>query len=302
MLPGLVSTMWLPVWRWHAHPSRSNARRASRPETTGSSGNGYVHLDAATNLSAGQLDWFDGDDVLRDPDSTWGVLSADVISAPTVTQFLNVVADAGRGAAWVVQNLPLLPQAIEDPVVRLGVDIDFTLLGFSDGEDVSTMRVVTSVDRQPRRTQPTGGATPASQTVSDPPRLPSLVRLGLGGATDARRDLRQCCEPSRGDRSIAGYTASVGAVVEPLEGGAQLLEPRASFGVQSLEHLVVLANDRVLLPVSLQRRALSTAAGFDLLVAAHGVGDAGLELSTNGFVVHGASYRSSARTPAWYVV
>ncbi len=45
MEPAFVRTMWLPVWRRKIQPSRSRARRASRPLTTGSSGNGDVHLD-----------------------------------------------------------------------------------------------------------------------------------------------------------------------------------------------------------------------------------------------------------------
>src|SRR5438445_1188375 len=47
MEPAFMRTMWLPVWRRKTHPSRSNAQRASRPLTTGSSGNGDVHLDRA---------------------------------------------------------------------------------------------------------------------------------------------------------------------------------------------------------------------------------------------------------------
>src|SRR5205814_2621670 len=36
---------WLPVCRWNTHPSRSKARRASRPLATGRSGSGDVDLD-----------------------------------------------------------------------------------------------------------------------------------------------------------------------------------------------------------------------------------------------------------------
>src|SRR5947207_3315884 len=39
--------MWLPVCRRNTHPSRSKARRASRPLATGRSGNGDVDLDRA---------------------------------------------------------------------------------------------------------------------------------------------------------------------------------------------------------------------------------------------------------------
>ncbi len=39
VFPGLVRIMWLPTWRRNTQPARSKARRASLPETTGSSGN-----------------------------------------------------------------------------------------------------------------------------------------------------------------------------------------------------------------------------------------------------------------------
>src|SRR5205823_9121310 len=43
--PAFVRIMWLPVWRRNTQPSRSKARRASRPLATGRSGNGDVDLD-----------------------------------------------------------------------------------------------------------------------------------------------------------------------------------------------------------------------------------------------------------------
>lgn len=47
MLPAFVRIIWLPCWRLKLHPSFSKARRASRPETIGSSGNRDLDLDSA---------------------------------------------------------------------------------------------------------------------------------------------------------------------------------------------------------------------------------------------------------------
>ncbi|SRR6266568_1178462 len=45
MEPAFVRIMWLPFWRRITHPLRSKARRASEPETRGSSANRDVHFD-----------------------------------------------------------------------------------------------------------------------------------------------------------------------------------------------------------------------------------------------------------------
>ena len=132
----------------------------------------------ASNFAFGQLDWYDESGTLTISNSSWGFVSFDLAGDAAQIYYLNVVAEAGSAEAWIVQNLPIFPQTINEPVTSEGADFDITLLGLSDGTDLSSLQYrfsVTPVVLALPLVGPMVGAV-----VADRVRLAFGTELGVG--------------------------------------------------------------------------------------------------------------------------
>ena len=85
---------------------------------------------------------------------------------------MNVVANAGYGAAWIVRNMPILPSSY-GVCDNQAVFFDITSLGISPGTQLSSMNVVVTVASSPQVSQPTGDLTGVS--------VSTLQRRSTGG-------------------------------------------------------------------------------------------------------------------------
>jgi hypothetical protein len=113
-----------------------------------------------TNFQFSQLDWVNRSGVTFAANSSWGVMNVDVSADPTQFSFLNVVADAGSGPAWIVQNLPL-----DGNYNHQSVDFNIADLGLNAGTNLASLSYTFSIDSAIRSTEPTG--TMATATVGD---------------------------------------------------------------------------------------------------------------------------------------
>jgi hypothetical protein len=114
----------------------------------------------ASNFTFGQIDWYSEDGLLICPDSSWGTFEFDLITDPVAMHFLNVTADAGLGPAWIVENMPLPPDAVRGTRSgRYGADFDITQLGLPAGTDLTSLGFDYTVTRNPSLTPPAGVLT-----------------------------------------------------------------------------------------------------------------------------------------------
>lgn len=119
------------------------------------------------NIRFGQLDWHDEDNVLQVPNSSWGVFSADVVPHPTEVVYLNVMADAGHGPAWIIQNLPVFPRVLGNGALRQGCDFDITQLGLTEGMDLGSVTYWSSLDSSLQTAPPSTSSMPSVAVVDD---------------------------------------------------------------------------------------------------------------------------------------
>jgi len=106
------------------------------------------------------LDWYDGD-ILHTPNSLWGELDLTVTPHPTDCYYVNVVADAGSGPSWIIQNFPVFPASAGAPNTQ-AVYFNLEELGISSGTDLSSMNALMAVDGAPLAAAPSGPMAPAT--------------------------------------------------------------------------------------------------------------------------------------------
>lgn len=132
-----------------------------------------------TNISFSQWDWFDENDLLQQ-DSLWGSIDIDFFPDPLDIYYLNVVADAGIGSGWIVQNLPLFPNSLAS---LSGQSVNFNIgdIGGSSGTDLTNINALITVNLLPLNAAPVGTMMPMS--VSTFERRATCGTLGaFGGA------------------------------------------------------------------------------------------------------------------------
>jgi len=123
----------------------------------------------------GQLDWYDPSGSVVAGDSSWGRMDYNVTCDPNADYFINVVANAGSGPAWIVQNLPVFASSYGG-FSELSVFFDIVDLGIPAGTSLDSMGVLTTLDSSPLSSAPTGSLT--SFGVSN------LVQQAGGGLLD----------------------------------------------------------------------------------------------------------------------
>lgn len=109
---------------------------------------------SASNLQFSQLNWYDTNQTLQVPNSSWGEVEVDVVGDPNQPDYLNVVADAGNGPAWIIQNMPIFGDLTSEAAY-----FDSTQLGLSEGTPLTSLKYVSSVDAAPQTTAPSGTMT-----------------------------------------------------------------------------------------------------------------------------------------------
>jgi hypothetical protein len=115
---------------------------------------------SASNFQFSQLNWYDNNQVVRVPNSSWGEVQADVVGDPNQPFYLNIVADAGNGSSWIIQNMPIFGDLTHEAAY-----FDITALGLSEGTPLTSLRFISSVDATPRTTAPSGPMTNAAVTA-----------------------------------------------------------------------------------------------------------------------------------------
>ena len=119
---------------------------------------------AVTNVSFGQLDWYDQTGSLHTANSSWGRMDMTILPDGSPTSYLNVVAHAGGANAWIIQNMPVFSLSVGE-YFRQSVDFDIVDLGLSEGADLSSIMALISVDATPQDVAPAGPGL--AFTVSD---------------------------------------------------------------------------------------------------------------------------------------
>ena len=116
----------------------------------------YANATASiSNISFGQLDWYDDNGLLHTADSSWGRMDMTVIPDANDIFYLNVVGKAGNGESWLIQNMPILSADFGEKS-RQSVDFNIVDLGLSTGTNLLNMDVLLSVDPTPLLSNPTG--------------------------------------------------------------------------------------------------------------------------------------------------
>ena len=116
----------------------------------------YANAAASiSNISFGQLDWYDDNGLLHTADSSWGRMDMTFIPDATDIFYLNVVGNAGNGESWIIQNMPILSADFWENS-RQSVDFNIVDLGLSTGTDLLNMDVFFSVDATPLLAEPIG--------------------------------------------------------------------------------------------------------------------------------------------------
>jgi hypothetical protein len=104
-----------------------------------------------------QLDWY----YLGDPltlNSLWGQM--EIIAQPgSAFWYMNVVADAGFGPAWVIQNYPIFPVQYGVPDDQM-INFNLQELGLHEGMQLQTLSVIIAIDQAPQTAPPQGQPSP----------------------------------------------------------------------------------------------------------------------------------------------
>lgn len=108
-----------------------------------------------SDISFSQVDWYDDNDNLVVPSSSWGHIEMDIIPDAVSTFYLNVVGNAGSSDAWLVQNMPIFPASVGEDT-RQQVDFDITDLGVAEGTGLFGMDVHVTLDATPAGAMPVG--------------------------------------------------------------------------------------------------------------------------------------------------
>lgn len=110
-----------------------------------------------TEAQFSQLDWY----YLGVPHtlkSLWGQM--DIIAQPDSSfWYMNVVADAGHGPAWIIQNYPIFPVEYGVPNEQV-IHFNIQDLGFSEGMPLQGIYAIITFDRAPQQTPPQGQFIP----------------------------------------------------------------------------------------------------------------------------------------------
>ena len=104
-------------------------------------------------VSFSQLDWYYQDTPLM-LNSLWGRI--DIITTPdSAFWYMNVVADAGYGPAWILKNYPIFPKEYNLPNEQV-VYFNINELGLIEGISLEEISAIISFDRIPLQIQPHG--------------------------------------------------------------------------------------------------------------------------------------------------
>jgi len=105
------------------------------------------------SISFNQIDWYyQGTPLFIN--SLWGKI--EIIATPdSAFWYMNVVADAGYGPAWILQNYPIFPQSYHLPNEQ-AIFFDIGDLGYHQGMDLQGLYAIISFERNPLQTPPQG--------------------------------------------------------------------------------------------------------------------------------------------------
>ena len=122
-----------------------------------------VHSSSIAEATFSQLDWY----YLGDPhtlNSLWGRM--DIIAEPdSYFWYMNVVADAGFGPAWIIQNYPIFPEEYGVPNEQV-IYFNIEDLGLNEGMPLQGINAIITYDLDPQQTQPQGEFYPNYVTTS----------------------------------------------------------------------------------------------------------------------------------------
>jgi len=100
-----------------------------------------------------QLDWYYQGELLF-PHSMWG--RVDIIAEPdSMFWYMNVVADAGFGQAWIIKNYPIFPEEYGVPDHQV-IYFNIEELGLLEGMPLPDLLAIVSYDLEPLELPPVG--------------------------------------------------------------------------------------------------------------------------------------------------
>ena len=106
-----------------------------------------VHSSSIAEATFSQLDWY----YLGDPhtlNSLWGRM--DIIAEPdSYFWYMNVVADAGFGPAWIIQNYPIFPEEYGVPNEQV-IYFNIEDLGLNEGMPLGGINAIITYDLDPQ--------------------------------------------------------------------------------------------------------------------------------------------------------